>query len=442
MYARAESRVPRRVLVVAWAALILSLAVRETWIFAVQSPFDTIYSDMGGYIDRARELVDGVGRVYPRLRAFYPYGTHYVFAALFKIIGEQHTVAVRVVYAAMASFPAFHFVLLASRMFRSTWVLALLGLLFAVWQPLVWIVGFFISEVPFTWLLFYNAWLAVKFSETRRGGLRLGLTSAVLFAVRPQFILTFALMGFLYALQRGPLLVRKYAWGPYARVLAPWLVVLAFSAVRLHSLSGRWGLISENSGLNRLLSDTTYSRIEANWDTEENGHFWFWIDAPAKSFVNERATVNINGYIGDVALLDVERRRFLADKTFAWRVRRALRNVQLLYRWNDPWPEEEIKSPPWRHALQEHFNEAVRWVVLPLAVLGLFSARRRALLGVIFAHVGTAIGLAMFFFPEARYRVPYDPMLLILAFVAIGGLWGVARKVAVGLGAARVTKFW
>src|SRR5512140_356193 len=267
MHARPEARVPRRVLVIAWGALLLSLVVREAWIFLVQSPYDTIYSDMGGYIDRAREMVDGVPRVYPRLRAFYPYGTHYVFALLFRVLGEHRTVLVRVVYAAMAAFPALHFVLFASRMFRRTWVLALLGVLFAVWQPIVWIVGFFLSEVPFTCLLFYNAWLAVRFAESRRGGLRLGVTSAVLFAVRPQFVLTFALLAFFFALERGPVLVRRYALGAYARVLLPWALVLACSALRLHALSGRGGMISENAGPHRLLADTTYSRVDASWNT-------------------------------------------------------------------------------------------------------------------------------------------------------------------------------
>jgi hypothetical protein len=431
MRVHARAGLPREVVAIAWMAFALSLVVREAWIFVVQSPFDSIYSDMSGYVERAREMVDGVPRVYPRLRAFYPYGTHYAFALLFRLVGEQHTAAVRVVYAAMAAFPAYHFVLLASRLFRSVWVLAALGGLFALWQPLVWTVGFFVSEVPFTCLLFYNAWLMVEFASARRGGLRLGLTSAVLFAVRPQFVLTFGLLALVFALERGPLLVRRYALGAYARVLAPCLLVLAFSTVRLHELSGRWGLISENSGLNRLLADTTYARVDARWTTPAGGRYTFWIEAPAKVAVGEHGGINIEGYVGDVALLDAERRRFLADKSLGWRVRRALRNVQLLYRWNDPWPEDELVNPWPRHALQEGFNAVVRTLVLPLAVVGAFAARRRAALAVILAHVATAIVLAMLYFPEARYRVPYDPMLLILAFAGFGAL---LNRLAAALG--------
>jgi hypothetical protein len=425
---RAPARIPRNVVVIAWGALVLSLVVRELWVFLVQSPYGTIYSDMAGYVEKARELVDGVPRVYPRLRAFYPYGTHYVFALLFKVLGEDHDVLVRIVYAAMASFPAFHFVLLASRIVRGTPALALLGVLFAVWQPIVWVVGFFVSEVPFLWLLYWNAWLAVQFAETRRGGLRLGCTSAILFAVRPQFILTFAFMTILFALERGPLLFRRNAFGSYARVLVPWVAVLAFSAARLHSLSGRWGLISENSGLNRVLSDTTYARVDARWTAPDGGGYWFWISAPAKEPVGESGALAIAGYIGDGALLDAERRKFLADKSLAWRVRRAFRNVQLLWLHNDPWPEEELTRPRPRHELQKGFNAALRHVVLPLASIGLLTARRRVALAVVFAHLLTLIGLAMFFFPEARYRCPYDPMLLLLALAGVLGLANLVRQ--------------
>ncbi len=423
MPAPARARVPRRVVQIAWIALALTLAVRLAWVFYVQSPFDTIYSDMGGYVDRARELVDGVPRVYPRLRCFYPYGTHYVFALLFKICGEHRQTLVRVVYAAMASFPAYHFILLASRLFPRPWALALLGVLFAFWQPTVWFVGYFISEVPFSCLLFYNAWLAVRFAEEQKGGLRLGLTSAVLFAVRPQFILTFGLFGLLYLLTQGRRVFRLRSVGAYARVLVPWACVLIFSAARLHAITGHWGLISENSGLNRVMADTTYSRFDAYWPIENGGTYYFWVAAPAKNAVDEHDGLRFDGYIGDNDILDAARKKWLEDKTVGWRVRHALRNVQLLYLWNDPWPEEDAKTPRLRHLLQIGFNQAVRYLVLPLAVLGVFAVRRRAALAVVLAHIGTAVGLAMLYFPEARYRCPYDPMLLLLALAGTGALW-------------------
>src|ERR1700733_5053440 len=210
-----------------WGALLLALGVREAWGFMVQSPYDTIYSDMGAYVDRAREIAEGVDRVYPRFRAFYPYGTHYLLGAEFWAFGfDRHKDVVRAVQAAMTAAPAFHFVLLASRFFKSRVVLASLAFLFAVWQPIVWFSGFFISEVPFVFLLFYNAWLMVRFAEAREGGLRLGITSAILFTVRPQFILTFALLAVLYVVRNRRVLFRRGRLGAYARVLAPWALVL------------------------------------------------------------------------------------------------------------------------------------------------------------------------------------------------------------------------
>ena len=66
------------------------------------------------------------------------------------------------------------------------WIPLLLGVIFAIWQPIAWCAGFFVSEVPFIALLYWNIWLTLRFVETRRGGVLLGTTAAVLFAIRPQ----------------------------------------------------------------------------------------------------------------------------------------------------------------------------------------------------------------------------------------------------------------
>ena len=186
-----------------------------------------------------------------------------------------------------------------------------------------------------------------------------------------------------------------------------------------------------------MLSDTTYSRVDARWTSSDGGSYYFWISAPAKEPVHESGALAIAGYIGDGELLDVERRKFLADKSLSWRVRRAFRNVQLLWLHNDPWPEDELTRPPPRHELQKGFNAALRHVVLPLAAVGLFTARRRAALAIVFAHLLTLIGLAMFFFPEARYRVPYDPMLLLLALAGVLGMVDLVRQKVNAASAAR-----
>jgi hypothetical protein len=418
----------RRVRLFAALSFALAVAVRVYWVFRVQSPFDAIYSDMGGYVERALNLVNGVTVSYPRMTALYPYGAHYVYAALFRVLGFHSRGLVSATQAVLCAAPAYFFVLFASRWFARAWVPFALGVVVAVWQPIVWCAGFFLSEVPYLALLYLNAWLCVRFVETKRSGWLLGLTGAVLFAVRPQFILTFALLALAYLWSMRRRLSRRSLWRRAARVLVPWALVLAFSVGRFHHLTGTWGLISENSQLNRLFSDTTVGRVEGRW-TAPNGDAWsFTVQPPTKPRMNEREVVVIPGYFADPKLLAPVRAAHLRDKTMGWRVYRAFDNVRLLWDKNNPWPEDERARSGLRGAAQEAFNQVARWAVIPLAVLGVLVLRRpSAPLLVVLAHLVTLVVLSMFFLPEARYRVPYDPFLILLAIAGLGRVGGAAR---------------
>jgi hypothetical protein len=412
---------------IAWATVTLALFVRVYWVLRVQSPYDAIYSDMQGYVDRANAELGRGPTLYPRVMALYPYGAHYVYAALFRVIGFEHRTVIGLVQAALTAAPGYFLVLFASRLVTSERLLFAVGILFAAWQPVVWCVGYFLSEVPFLSLLFLNAWLCVRFAEQGKRPFALGLTGAVLFTIRPQFVLTFALLAVAYVIGRrkvafGPRAVRRLGW-----VLAPWVVIVGFSAVRHRHFTGHWGLISENGAMNRFFADTTVAKLEARWTDSRGGQWFYWFESPAKKHVGERDVARINAYVAEPDVLDELRRHRLRGKSLAWRVKRALLAVRLLWDKNDPWPEVNRAPPGLRLSLHLGFGSVVRWVLLPLACLGAVVARKGAAYVVVMAHLLTLVVLAMLFFPEARYRVPYDPFLLVLAAAAVGE---VARLVA------------
>lgn len=420
----------RRVRFFATASVLLSLVVRLYWVFRVQSPYDAVRSDMAGYVGRAQALLSGETSSFPRLTALYPYGAHYAYAAEFYVVGFAHQSAICVLQAVLGALPAYFFVLFASRCFTRAWAPGLLGLLFAVWQPLVCWTGFFLSEVPYIALLFLNSWLCVRFVETRRGAVALGLTGALLFAIRPQFILTFALLTAIYLWSARSRLFRRRALAAHARVLAPWVVVVAFSVGRHHHLTGQWGLISENGSLNRLFADTTVGKVQSHWRAP-NGEVWdFWITPPTKTTLNEREVAVILDYFGDPDALEAVRLAHLRDKTIAWRTRRALGNVRLLWAGNYPWPEEEWAQARGglRKSLQHGFNDALRLLVLPFAVVGAVVLRKRKPFLVVLAHLVTLVVLSMLFLPEARYRAPYDPFLLLLALAGMAWLTRLVQR--------------
>lgn len=423
-----RSREQRRVYFFATLTTALALALRLYWVFRVQSPFDAVYSDMGGYVDRAKALLSGVTSTFPRLDALYPYGTHYFFAAEFWLFGYEAKTVICILHAFWCALPTFYFVLFASRFFSRAWVPGLLGVVFAAWQPLLWCTGFFLSEVPYIAFFFWNAWLCLRFVERRRGGLALGISGAILFAIRPQFILTFALLAVLHLWTARRRMLARSALTRYALTLAPWVFVVGFGMARFYLLTGHVGLISENGQLNRLFADTTIGRIESRWRSTSGADWMFWVSPPVKAKVHETQLVHLAGYLGDVNALAPVRREYLRDKSMSWRVRRAFRNVTLLWDKNEPWPESDRAVRGLRLSLHRGFNQAVRYVVLPLAVIGAILVKKRAPAIIVLAHLATLIVLSMFFFPEARYRAPYDPFLVLLAMVALHRLWALARR--------------
>ena len=429
-----RSRETRRVHLFAAASTMLALVVRLFWVFRVQSPYSAVHSDMGGYVERALNLLNGVTVSYPRITALWPYGAHYFYAGLFGVLGFEHWNLVNVAQAVLCASPTYFFVLFASRFFERAWAPGALGVVVAVWQPLVWCTGFFLSEIPYLAFLYLNAWLCLRFVETKRGGFALGVTGAVLFAVRPQFILTFALLALLYSWPRRRTLLRRATLLRCLRVLAPWAVVLAFSIGRYHHLTGNWGLISENSQLNRLFSDTPVGKVEGRWKAPNGNDWYFVVEPPTKRRMGEREVVSISGYFADPKVLAPIRAAHLRDKSMGWRVYRAFDNVRLLWDRNNPWPEEERAKTGFRRYTQDGFNQVARWVVIPLAMLGLVVLRKRAPVVVVLVHLVTLVVLSMFFLPEARYRVPYDPFLLLLA---AAGSWRYATLIRERLADAR-----
>ncbi len=68
-------------------AVIAGAVIRVAWVLALHPPVDHVYSDMGGYVDRAVKLASG--RPLDRSDAFYPPGTHILLAIPLVIRNER-----------------------------------------------------------------------------------------------------------------------------------------------------------------------------------------------------------------------------------------------------------------------------------------------------------------------------------------------------------------
>jgi hypothetical protein len=428
-------RTSRRLHIAALLVTVLAISVRVYWVFKVQTPFDAIYSDMQGYYDRSMLLLDRSYGGEKRVLALYPFGTHYVFGAEFYAFGRTKNPWIPLLHAVYSGTFAYPFMMLARRFVgrnpRPIAMTLALGLIAALWQPCVWFVGFFISEVPFFPLLYWNLLFALNFVERRRHGFAFGLSSAVLFVIRPQVIVSTGLVillfvwlnrrrlrGFLLGLFRLRLRAERAVLAAL-RFAAPFLLVLTFSASRHKRLTGHWGLISENGTMNRVFSDTPIAKLEAHWLTQEGAQFGYWFQPPTKYSVGESEEYSFTGYIAEAEILNRIRAKYTSRMTTRQRVMRALRNVTLLWDRNNPWPEQGRMNTAFRVRIQRDFNQVLRWFILPASMIGLLCVRKNARFFIVLFQLLTLVFMSMLFFPEARYRTPYDPLLLMLAGCAL-----------------------
>jgi hypothetical protein len=417
--------------IAALAITALAIAVRILWVFKVQTPFDAVYSDMQGYFERAQLFLKHSYGGEKRVLALYPFGTHYVFASEFYLLGREKNPWVPLLHAVYSGTFVYPFLMLARRFVSKTWMVLVLGVVAALWQPCIWFVGFFISEVPFFPLLYWNLLFAMNFVERRRHGFAFGASSALLFVIRPQVIVSTGLVMLLFLWKYRKRFVPFGMRMPPAlraglRFALPFLVVLSFSATRHKNLTGHWGLISENGAMNRVFSDTPIAKLEAHWRTPDGAEWGYWFQPPTKTAVGESEAYSFTGYIADAELLEKIRASYTSKMTVTQRVKRALRNVTLLWDRNNPWPESGRLDTPFRWEIQRDFNQAMRWFLLPSAVLGLVLIRKRPRYWVVAFQLFTLVFMSMLFFPEARYRAPYDPLLLMLA---LAGWLQVVRNV-------------
>jgi Dolichyl-phosphate-mannose-protein mannosyltransferase len=400
----------------------VAFVVRAWWAIRVQRPIDGVWSDMGGYVLRAELLLSGQMPAEPRMLVMWPWGTHALVAGEIALFGRRSILGIGLCHAAVGALAAPCAAALTARFTRSRAAALVGGLAVALWHPHVVYSGFFSSEIWFTSTTLLATVFLVRHSEEGRGALAAGVFLAAAFVVRPQVLLTTLLVALVLVLARlgGKRLV-PLSRGAIAALLVPLAFAVVVSSVRFHRLTGRFGLIAANESVQRLFGATDVAKVEATW-TAPNGDRWtWWFNPSTKGIATPATTERFEGFVSDREILARIQERRLAGVSAGARLRRMVDNVLLLAVRNVPWPEDEIKLR-WRQKLQRGYARALL-VILGLALLGLGSLRRHPVAGVLVtAQLATIAIVGALYLGEARYRVPYDPFLLVLA---VSGTWRV-----------------
>jgi hypothetical protein len=419
----------------ALGVFLLAFAVRAYWTLRVQSPLGAVYSDMGGYVSRAEMLLAGTTPGEPRVLALWPWGPHAIFALEFAVFGRQGAVGIGLVHAFVGAVAAPCAAMLTARFVKSRLAVVTAGVTVALWHPHIVYSGFFSSEIWFSTAIILGSLLFVRYCERRSpsvtAALPIGVVLAIAFAVRPQAVMTAGMIGGILAL--GWLL--RTRWRQRVSIfglLIPLALTAVFSSVRLYRLSGRIGLINLYEQAQRLFGETSVGKLDAAW-TAPNGERWTWWASPhTKQPLKREDIVHIDGFIADPEKLAAIRKRRLQGVSMTARIARTADNVALLVVRNLPWPEDEqAKKVPWRAKLQRIFGHALA-PVLALGAIGLFFlGRHRVAALVVYANLATIIFVAAVYLGEARYRAPYDPILIVVATVGlhamVSRLWVLLR---------------
>lgn len=416
------------------ALFVAALLVRLHWNLVVHPLGDYIYSDMNGYVSRADRLLDDPWAKY-EYSAFFPFGTHFLVAGLKKLFGSENYEAISIVYALMGAYTVALAYAVARRASRFGFVPPAVGLLGVFYYPHFSLGGYILSEVPFALLLMGALLFGLRLVDhgRHRDGWGMGLCAGLGALIRPQILLSAALVGLYWIVRRKAM--PKLRLVHLLQSAVPVALCLAFASVHLHHHTDRFGLISENGSFNLVFGRCHPSRIESLPDGEGHGRVHFrpppFLQVNNAEHRAKREGVEpdvrlepaiadelkYKGYIGDRDK-HMEFIRQCWDETgLSGQLSYTWLNMELLWRHNIPWPDSGRAA--WRAPATWWTYQHRVYLAIP-ALLGLLllgvPGCRGAKMGLVAINLLALLLLAAIYFGGTRHRAPYDFVIIILAF--------------------------
>lgn len=444
---------------------LAALAIRLHWNLSVHPLGEYQYSDMRGYTSRADRLLANPfeSRAYD---AFFPFFTTWMIAAVKYVFGAKNFVALGCVYALLGSFVAAFTYAITRRITPEhyTWVAPSVGLFSVVYYPLISIGGYTLSEIPFAFCVAAATLSLLRLADHGRAvdAWTLGITLGIGLAIRSQMLMAIAVIAvyWLFARKLYPNITARRI----VQVAIPVVLCLAGCSARLYAHTGRFGLVSENAGVNLVFGRCHAKGIHAK-SASGSGSVRFapppliQLESHSAKFPNSPvhmrpvlgeksapmpdvpgfavdgrackhgcklrgAEVEYTGYIGDQKIQRrivrhcMERSGLLRQAYYSFVHIVQLWEINLM--WPDsanPRPRPKSKYTGWRANQQRWRVINDIFIVFP-ALGGLWFLRRyRSWPGqaLVAAHFASLILVAIIFWGGIRFRVPYDPIIIVLA---------------------------
>jgi 4-amino-4-deoxy-L-arabinose transferase-like glycosyltransferase len=393
-------------------SILLGVALRVVWGFVVHPPGDFVYSDMAGYVERARWLAAGGA---PRRQdAFFPPGAHVLLAFPFGLFGPDRAGlwAGAAVWCLLSSIVPF-FAWRLARLLLAPAAAAMTAAFCVFWPLHVTYGGFFTSETPSLAFLLAALWFGYRARRASGGegvsiGLLAGLLGGVAAANRPQFVLNLAILAL-------PALLHRRRQAPALVGIAFGTAVILSGVVAYNSVAaGKPTGLSENSALNFWMGHCNVREVRTA-DPRRNASFRFALPVPIQlrrggSYSFEGRLVWDQPFFYDLGLQCIR-------EDGIGHVRLLARNVLDATATTIPWPQ--VGGEEWQRGVVQLSNLAYCLLLPWIVIESLFLVRRRAAVPpsgetVMLAHLACAAVVAALYFGDPRIRSSYDVFGLAL----------------------------
>lgn len=422
-----------------WLLLVFgaALIVRLHWNLEVHPPGDYVYSDMNGYVSRANRMLEH-GLAPHEYSSFFPYGTHWMVAGMKKVFGTDNFPAIGVLYALLGSFTVAFAYASARRASAFRWVAPAVGLIGIFYYPHFSLGGYILSEVPYSFFVMGAVLFSLRLADhgRHRDAWGMGIFAAIGTVVRPQVLVSAALLGLFWLARRKAL--PKIRFVHLLQSFVPVVLILVASSALLRHNTGRVGLVSENGSFNLVFGRCHNSKIVSTPDGKGHGRVHFRPpsflqiknhEARAKKrgipprIALEPALedeLKYPGYIGDSRKHMEYIRECIRITGPGKQLEYSVVNATLLWRHNVPWPDSGRSQ--WR-PISRWWTKWHRNLFAVPALIGLLALvlRRRFIKQALLAvHLLGLLVVAAIFFGSIRVRTPYDYIIITLALEVYG----------------------
>jgi hypothetical protein len=387
---------------------VLALVVRLVFVWQYHSPQAYVFSDMWVYDHRARNLLSGVLSAWD---TFTPVGYPAFLALVYALGGSALTVGL--LQSLLGALTAVFMWQLASRVFGSWGVASAVGVVSALHVPAIFYSGFLLTETLFSFLLVSGAlalWVSIE-RRSRWAFLGCGLLLGMGATVRPNLLVFLPCVPLVIWLGTG----RRWREAALSFLLLSAAFAVPVGAAAAHNarLVGA-PTLGTNGGLNFYLNFASVRGVRYRDARGEHGItpipnlFYYsqdeWVKVPFYA--------DAHYYGRGMALLREEPARLgvtLRNLVEASGVGR-----------QGYWPGNDRER--WQRLHRRVFFYA--GVVPALGALGLLVYRRRYAaprnlgLAIAAGMVLSSVVTLLFFLGDPRMRVPFDPLLILLAAAA------------------------